>query len=87
MDACYCHSYLAILQSEARGFAVAFAITDELGLYDVPVLGVDVVVFQGLPPGDGIITEDHVELVALFLVLVPLGDVGGRLQALDQVPG
>ena len=58
-----------------------------MGLHGVPVLSIDLVIFHRCPPGESVIAEYHVELLALLLRGLPLGDVGRVLEPGDEVPG
>jgi hypothetical protein len=59
---------------------------EELPLTDVPVLLVVVVIFQGLPPDNGLVPEDNVEL-SNFTVVGPGGDIGRSFDPLKEMKG
>ena len=69
------------------GGGLGLELLDEVGLHGVPVLSIDLVIFHRCPPGESVIAEYHVELLALLLRGLPLGDVGRVLEPGDEVPG
>ena len=51
-----------------------------------PVFLVQVLVmFQRVPPGESVVSKDSVKFFTLTFVGVPIGDVGGVFQAIDQI--